>query len=98
MGFRMKKLFRGLIMEAGSDTLSMGRLQGWMVFIGALVLWSMSKEIQFYHFVTLLSLMGYNLGKKFVDAAKSFIDIKRLMVTTQSGGTNGATETGKPVE
>jgi len=84
------KLLRGLVMEPGSDTLSMGRLQGWLIFIAALVLWSLEKEIQFYHFVTLLSLMGYNLGKKFIDAARTFIDIKRLVATppTKEGPSN----------
>jgi len=77
----------GLIMEEGVDgkyTISLGRVSFWFVFVPALIIWISSqgnledgiavKDISPNHLTILLTLIGYNFGKKAVDIAKKVWD------------------------
>jgi len=75
----MKKLLqavRGLLYEPNSDTISLGRIAFWAIFILALTMWGMEKQVVFYHFLTLCFLLLYNLGKK---ALWAWVEIRKLI-------------------
>jgi hypothetical protein len=77
---RAIQLFGGLLMEKNNQgmwTISLGRVSFWLAFIPALVIWISSqgllnegmatKDIAPNHLTILLTLAGYNFGKKVAD-------------------------------
>jgi hypothetical protein len=77
------QLFGGLLMEKNSDgvwTISLGRVSFWLAFLPALVIWVSGngaleegvslKDISPNHLTVLLTLAGYNFGKKVADTVK----------------------------
>lgn len=70
----MKKIFyflSGLLMEKGSDKISLGRVSWWILFLVTIkTLWDGS-DIPPNHLTILLVLATYNLGKKVVSKIKS---------------------------
>lgn len=78
------QLFGGLLMEKDSEnmwTISLGRVSFWLAFLPALYIWlsgqgllndGMSvKDISPNHLTMLLTLAGYNFGKKIADTVKN---------------------------
>ena len=82
---KLIQLFGGLVMEKDSDSglyvMSTGKLAFWILFLTALGIWISGggkltngislKDIPPNMLTALLSLMGYNFGKKLVGAAQS---------------------------
>jgi len=77
------QLMGGLIMEKNVDgmwTISLGRASFWLAFVPALVIWIKGggkleagmalKDISPNHLTVLLTLAGYNFGKKVADTVK----------------------------
>jgi hypothetical protein len=77
------QLIGGLLMEKNSEgmwTISLGRVSFWLAFIPALVIWVNGdgnledgvslKDISPNHLTVLLTLAGYNFGKKVADTVK----------------------------
>lgn len=73
----MNKIFyflSGLIVEKGSDKISLGRASWWLIFIPALYIWvdSLGKQdIADHHLAILLLLATYNFGKKGLEVIKN---------------------------
>ena len=77
------QLIGGLLMERNEEgmwTISLGRVSFWLAFIPALVIWANGggnledgvslKDISPNHLTILLTLAGYNFGKKVADTVK----------------------------
>jgi hypothetical protein len=77
------QLVGGLLMEKNQDgvwTISLGRVSFWLAFVPALVIWISGsgtleegvslKDISPNHLTVLLTLAGYNFGKKVADTVK----------------------------
>lgn len=66
------KALSGLVMEHGSGRFSVGRIAFWPVLVVALWEWGVNdREIQLYHFLTLVLLLVYNTGSKMLDTLKA---------------------------
>jgi hypothetical protein len=83
---RIFQFIGGLLMERGEDgvwTMSLGRVAWWLAFIPALVIWIKSKgglsegisnyDISPNHLTLLLTLAGYNLGKRVLDTVAGVV-------------------------
>lgn len=87
------KSLRGLLFERGGDSVSVGRVAFWAVFILAMVLWALEKEVSVYQFLTMNFLLLYNLGKK---AVWAFIEMRKLIcggTVDTTGATSNSTQT-----
>ena len=87
---KMIQFVGGLLMEKDYDSgryvASLGRISFWMVLIPALHIWITGKglleegeaikDISSNHLTLLLSLLGYNFGKKASDTVSNIITIK----------------------
>ena len=81
VGFKKKtlQLLGGLFMEKNKDgfwTISLGRVSFWLCFISALTIWTNEKDISPNHLTMLLTLTGYNLGKKVMDIVNNVLGKK----------------------
>jgi hypothetical protein len=88
--YKMLQLIGSLIMEKDQETkqyvVSLGRISFWAALIPALHIWIMGKgmladgtavsDISPNHLTLLLSLLGYNFGKKASDTVNNIINIK----------------------
>jgi hypothetical protein len=82
---KLIQLLGGLIMERDSEleahVISLGKVAFWLVFVPALYVWvagggkldagNAIRDIAPNHLAVLLSLLGYNFGKKAVSAVQS---------------------------
>lgn len=95
---RVFQFVGGLLMEQREDgmwTMSLGRVAWWLAFIPALVIWIKSKgglsdgisnyDISPNHLTLLLTLAGYNFGKRIIDTVVSVRKTPKAPVAEEDG-------------
>lgn len=72
--WKILNFLSGLVVENGSNKMSLGRISWWIIFGAASKILISGGDITSNHLTILLILAGYNMGKKAIDKFKKSVN------------------------